>query len=73
MKVVLLEEANLNMFKHSVECVKEQYNGLGFPEFDEKFEEMYKCKVMYNREKGVLGFLWPNEADYSWFLIRSSK
>lgn len=75
MKVVMYEEANSferNAFAQSIAYLRDLYGDLAYPTLDEHFEKEFKSVIMYTRDKGIVGFSWKNEADYTWFLLRMS-
>lgn len=76
MKVVIFDEANnfeRQALAQSIMYLRELHGDLVFPELDEHFEKEFKSVIMYTRDRGIAGFTWKNEADYSWFLLRMSK
>lgn len=73
MKFVLLEEAiKQGVFINSIQHVRDLYQITGYPELDERFELEFKCELTYDRTGSVSGFVWRNDADFSWFLLRCS-
>lgn len=76
MKIVFLDEAlndrNKSTFQNSIELAKEECGTQTFPEFDEYYEKRFNCKIIYDRNKTVLGFLWNTEAEFSWFMLKAS-
>jgi len=73
-KVVLLKDLSkdsvLPAFRRSVDYLQEKYEVSTFPELDELFEKEFNCTLIYDREKSVFGFMWDNDANYSWFMLR---
>lgn len=40
--------------------------------FDRLFENLYNCKVEYNEVNGIASITWPDERDYTVFLLKWS-
>lgn len=78
MKVIFLntDEYEVNKFaiQNAIRNVRNKYRDLvGFPELDEHFESEFRCNILYCRERGILGFKWDNDADFSWFVLRNAS
>lgn len=78
MKVIFINtdeyEINKSAIQNAIMYIRNNYTDVdGFPELDEHFEKEFRCNILYGRERGILGFKWDNDADYSWFLLRSSQ
>lgn len=76
MKTIFLDtneyEVNKSAIQNAIMYIRNKYTDAdGFPELDEHFEKEFRCNILYGRERGILGFKWNKEADFSWFLLRS--
>ena len=75
MKVILYDDASddvKKLFARSINILRDKTGVNTFPELDVQFEEEYGCKIMYNRDKGIIGFYWINDADYTWFTLKAA-
>lgn len=41
-------------------------------ENEDRFQEEYRCRLVYNNFNGIHSFIWDNDADYTAFLLRWS-
>lgn len=75
MKVVLYDDASddvKKLFARSIKLLREKSGVDTYPELDEKFEAEYACTLLYTRDRGVIGFCWKNDADYTWFTLKAA-
>ena len=75
MKVILYDDASTdvkNLLARSINLLREKNGVNTFQELDEHFEAEYACTILYTRDRGITGFCWKNDADYTWFTLKVS-